>query len=108
MALGLGCIFTSAIMIVVCHGRLKDKSVQRNAAAMLVVSLICLISFNYFVEEKHTGWDPDTMGGERIMMLEASYRMWQDHKMVGIGPEIGKSITIAKSIIPKKEERRVM
>lgn len=26
------------------------------------------------------------MGGERIMMLEASYRMWQDHKMVGIGP----------------------
>lgn len=81
---------------------------QRNAAAMLVVSLICLISFNYFVEEKHTGWDPDTMGGERIMMLEASYRMWQDHKMVGIGPGNWEEYYYSESIIPKKEERRVM
>lgn len=51
--------------------------------------------------------DTSKIGGERIIMLEASYAMWQDHKWMGIGMDRWEDITTLRSITPRQDMRQI-
>lgn len=76
----------AAIACVIGVYHRKHRITRKKLIAGLAVTLICLIAgggltANIISERKGL----QKIGGERIMMLEASYHMWQDHKLVGVG-----------------------
>lgn len=65
----------------------QRKMIDRKKLAVLAVSacLILAAGAGLLYEIQSSQSERNARGGERIEMLEASYKMWQDHKLLGVG-----------------------
>lgn len=78
VALVLGICFSLFIMLIMSK-HLKKKSIMTIVAGIVLVIVIGAGAF-YHLQEDRNG-----IGGERLQMIEASYQMWNDHKLLGVG-----------------------
>lgn len=63
----------------------KNFSVKKWIALFVTVGIFAAVCLGgiYVIHEERIGMDK--AGGERFMMIESSLRMWEDHKIAGIG-----------------------
>lgn len=81
VALVLGICFSMFIMLIMSK-HLKKKHIMTIIAGIALVLVIGGGAF-YHLQEDRNGINK--YGGERLQMLEASYQMWNDHKLLGVG-----------------------
>lgn len=81
VALVLGICFSLFIMLIMGK-HLKKKSIMTIVAGIVLVIVIGAGAF-YHLQEDRNGISK--YGGERLQMIEASYQMWNDHKLLGVG-----------------------
>lgn len=81
VALVLGICFSMLIMLIMSK-HLKKKHIMTIVAGIVLVIFIGGGAF-YHLQEDREG--TDKYGGERLQMIEASYQMWNDHKLLGVG-----------------------
>lgn len=84
MGLGVGVVLAALTVIFLYRNHLTKKQIGLSLlAAVLIAGMagggILFVNHNRFEEHGYNG------GGERILMLKASYHMWQDHKLTGVG-----------------------
>lgn len=81
LALGVGVVATGAVYVWIHRGILSI--LQKGLIGMMMV--LCCLGVSgyicYMSAVNHRGME----GGERLMMWESSYHMWEDHKLLGIG-----------------------
>lgn len=76
-----GGVFVAAMIYLAFY---PNKSLLKTKILMALFCLLILMT-SFLVVFNVTSNRQDAGGGERIMMLEASYSMWKDHKLAGIG-----------------------
>ena len=81
VALVLGICFSLFIMLIMSK-HLKKKSIMTIVAGIVLVIVVGAGAF-YHLQEDRNGISK--YGGERLQMIEASYQMWNDHKLLGVG-----------------------
>lgn len=84
MGLGAGVVLTSMTVVFLSRHRLTRKQIGLSLLAALLIACLAaggILYSNHSRLEQH-GYNG---GGERVLMLEASYHMWQDHKLAGVG-----------------------
>lgn len=81
VALVLGICFSLFIMLIMSK-HLKKKSIMTIVAGIALVIVIGAGAFYHLQEDRD---DIGKYGGERLQMIEASYQMWNDHKLLGVG-----------------------
>lgn len=86
LALSGGLILTGITLIAALRGKFNLGLIFKGLAVIALVTAVCAGGFLYLSHDKKTGLDPERVGGERLMMLEASWEMWNDHKLTGVGP----------------------
>lgn len=80
--LGLGTgIFLSVITYIWIH----RKKILLKVQLVSIAACIMVLFVSVYAVLGVTSYRNNAGGGERVMMLEASYDMWKDHKLVGIG-----------------------
>ena len=77
-----GILISVGSMLWLYRSRISEKTKKMIGIFLVLICLIGGAGFGYLQSER-TG--AGKIGGERIIMLEASYEMWQDHKWMGIG-----------------------
>lgn len=90
LALSGGLILTGITLIAALRGKFNLGLIFKGLAVIALVTAVCAGGFLYLSHDKKTGLDPERVGGERLMMLEASWEMWNDHKLTGVGPGMGR------------------
>lgn len=80
LAAGIGLSFF--VMAIVQRKAIGKKKL---AALTLTACLVFAAGAGLFYEIQSTRTARSARGGERIEMLDASYAMWQDHKLLGVG-----------------------
>ncbi len=81
VALVLGICFSLFIMLIMSK-HLKKESIMTIVAGVVLVIVIGAGAFYHLQEDRH---GISKYGGERLQMIEASYQMWNDHKLLGVG-----------------------
>ena len=81
LALGAGLVVFSVLYIWMNH---EGLAIWKKIGIILMTVFICAMAGSYTMflgaeSEKRM------VGGERLLMWESSYRMWEDHKWLGIG-----------------------
>lgn len=76
-----GGVFVAAMIYLAFY---PNKSLLKTKILMALFCLLILMT-SFLVVFNVTSNRQDAGGGERIMMLEASYSMWKDHKLAGVG-----------------------
>lgn len=77
-----GILISLGSMLWLYRSRIPKKAKKMISIFLVLVCLIGGAAFGYLQSERKGA---AKIGGERIIMLEASYEMWQDHKWMGIG-----------------------
>lgn len=81
-ALGLFAgVFATCVIYLV---RYKDALTLKKKVISIILSLIILLAGSIMVTGINAYRD-HASGGERAIMFESSYRMWEDHKISGVG-----------------------
>lgn len=78
----VGVIISLGSMLWLYRSRISGKTKKMIGIFLVLICLIGGAAFGYLQSERKGA---AKIGGERIIMLEASYEMWQDHKWMGIG-----------------------
>lgn len=81
IGLGFGIIIT-AVLALYKYAQ-KNKSMIRKWLICIFCGIIVCAGSVMWISSERQGLQK--IGGERIMMLEASYEMWQDNKLLGVG-----------------------
>lgn len=82
--LGLGSAAGTAIFLLAFQKRhLLNKRMLRGTICIIAFLFALGVGAVLYVNSNRTG--AGKIGGERIIMLEASYHMWNDHKLLGVG-----------------------
>lgn len=76
-----GGVFVAAMIYLAFY---PNKSLLKTKILMALFCFLILMT-SFLVVFNVTSNRQDAGGGERIMMLEASYSMWKDHKLAGVG-----------------------
>lgn len=76
-----GGVFVAAMIYLAFY---PNKSLLKTKILMVLFCFFILMT-SFLVVFNVTSNRQDAGGGERIMMLEASYSMWKDHKLAGVG-----------------------
>ena len=77
---------TALVLLITRKWSWKDDDLQHTLKLGGVGMLLCIalgIGMAGAIQSNRDGMGQ--IGGERIMMIESSYKMWQDHKLWGIG-----------------------
>ncbi len=64
------------------------------------IAVILAIASVFYINSSREGLQK--IGGERIMMIEASYKMWDDHKLLGVGLDKWKENYYSDQYHPKE------
>ena len=80
IGLGGGIFITVMLYLLFAPGKIFFKT-------RVVIALFCLLVMmvSIFAIDNVTSYRQNAGGGERLMMIEASYDMWKDHKLAGVG-----------------------
>lgn len=94
--------FVGSIGIVLArHWQQIDRKIKMGTLAFVVaLAFSCVAGFNYM--QSHRTSYAGQIGGERLLMLSASYKMWQDHKISGIGLDSWEKYYYSKEYHPKE------
>lgn len=76
------CLLTCGIMIWMRRGQWNKKIIR--SAVIGVVMVLCIGGAAVWQLQAIRG-ERAKIGGDRIQMIEASYEMWKDHKVWGVG-----------------------
>lgn len=80
--LGLGAGIFLAIIVYIA---VNKKRVPTKIKLMAVVACTAVLAVSLYAVAGINSNRRSASGGERIMMVEASYNMWKDHKLTGVG-----------------------
>ena len=76
-------LFGGVLLSLGLWGWQKRKQINKRVilAAVSAVLVLLVMGFGYM----HFSKDATRGGGERVLMIEASMNMWEDHKLLGVG-----------------------
>lgn len=77
-----GCIIGIGSLLWIRRGKISAAVKKKAGIVLLLICLLGGAAFGY-LQANRSGMAK--LGGERIMMLEASYEIWQDHTWLGVG-----------------------
>lgn len=98
----LGFTLGGIFLLVLCG--LLRKQFKMLIAAILVTMMIVVI----IISGKVTGGVTRSYDMERIYLLESSYHMWTEHKILGVGLNNWASEYQTKYILPQAKERNLI
>ena len=98
-ALFSGVLISVGSMLWLYRSRISGKTKKIIGIFLILVCLIGSAAFGYLQSERK---GTAKIGGERIIMLESSYEMWQDHKWMGIGMKRWKEYYYSPQYHPKE------
>lgn len=105
----MGALLFGGVLAVAISGFIFRQEIdfKRLGSKLLVGSSIILIcaGMMYGIQARQVGEIARLQEGERLMMIESSYHMWEDHKLAGIGLDNGEKI-IMEHIIQMQGEKR--
>ena len=105
----MGALLFGGVLAVAISGFIFRQEIdfKRLGSKLLVGSSIILIcaGMMYGIQARKVGEIARLQEGERLMMIESSYHMWEDHKLAGIGLDNGEKI-IMEHIIQMQGEKR--
>ena len=100
IAICIGLVGALGIVLVQHWPRIGHKIKIGSLIFILALAFSCIAGFGYM--QSHRTSYAGQIGGERILMLSASYKMWEDHKISGIGLDSWEKYYYSEKYPPKE------
>lgn len=100
IAICIGLVGALGIVLVQHWPRIGHKIKIGSLIFILALAFSCIAGFGYM--QSHRTSYAGQIGGERILMLSASYKMWEDHKISGIGLDSWEKYYYSEKYHPKE------
>ncbi len=98
-----GAFAAAAVLCVLVYLALNYKKINGPQLASIVVSVLLMLGcMGAFMVGTGKSEKEMLQGGERLLMWEASYKMWQDHPVTGIGLDEWKKTYESDTYRPPK------
>lgn len=91
------------IFLLVLYGLLRKQFKMFIAVILVMMSIIIIV-----ISGKVTGGVTRSYDMERMYLLESSYHMWKDHKVLGVGLNNWASEYQTKYILPHAKDRKLI
>lgn len=100
IAICIGLVGALGIVLVQHWSRIGHKIKIGSFIFILALASSSIAGFGYM--QSHRTSYAGQIGGERILMLSASYKMWEDHKISGIGLDSWEKYYYSEKYHPKE------